>query len=144
MSTNRHGRHPITRLTVHVVWGTTYCSHVVNGDIQTRCRVVLTHICDAEDMRMLKGVMSKDHVHMLIDYPPSTSGSDRVQRLKGRTSRILQQAFPEVRKRSWGKHCWAMGYGAWSFGNVTDDRVAEYGEHHRHPSNHPIDPLLVE
>ena len=56
----------------------------------------------------------QDHVHMQIEYPPSKSISDLVKRLKGRTSRLLQQEFPELQKRYWGKHFWAIGYGAWS------------------------------
>jgi len=94
MTTNRHGSHTVTRLTVHVVWTTKYRYHVLKGEVQKRCRVLLTQICDAEDIRILKGVISQDHVHMLIDYPPSKSVSDIVKRLKGRTSRMLQQEFP--------------------------------------------------
>ena len=120
MSTNRHSSHSVTRLTVHVVWVTKYRYHVLQGDIQKRCRSVLIQICDAEDVRILKGVISKDHVHMLLEYPPSLAVSDLVKRLKGRTSRLLQQEFPDVRKRYWGKHLWAIGYGAWSSGNITD------------------------
>ena len=33
--------------------------------IKVRCRDLLVQICDAEDVRILKGVVSKDHVHML-------------------------------------------------------------------------------
>ena len=50
--------------------------------------------------------MSKDHVHMHIEYAPSQSLSNLVKRLKGRTSRLLQQAFPHLKKRYWGKHFW--------------------------------------
>ena len=144
MSTNRHSSHSVTRLTVHVVWVTKYRYHVLQGDIQKRCRSVLVQICDAEDVRILKGVISKDHVHMLLEYPPSLAVSDLVKRLKGRTSRLLQQEFPDVRKRYWGKHLWAIGYGAWSSGNITDELVAQYLEHHRNPSNNDTDPLILE
>ena len=144
MSSNRHGSHTVTRLTVHVVWVTKYRYHVLKGDVQKRCRTLLTQICDAEDIRILKGVISKDHVHMLLEYPPSKSVSEIVKRLKGRTSRILQQEFPDLHKRYWGKHFWAIGYGAWSSGNITDEMVAEYLEHHRHPSNQDNDPLILE
>ncbi len=144
MSSNRHGSHTVTRLTVHVVWVTKYRYHVLKGDVQKRCRTLLTQICDAEDLRILKGVVSKDHVHMLLEYPPSKSVSDIVKRLKGRTSRILQQEFPHLHKRYWGKHFWAIGYGAWSSGNITDEMVAEYLEHHRNPSNQDNDPLILE
>ncbi len=144
MSSNRHGSHTVTRLTVHVVWVTKYRYHVLKGDVQKRCRTLLTQICDVEDIRILKGVISKDHVHMLLEYPPSKSVSDIVKRLKRRTSRILQQEFPDLHKRYWGKHFWAIGYGAWSSGNITDEMVAEYLEHHRNPSNQDNDPLILE
>lgn len=84
---NRHSGHTITRLTAHIVWVTKYRYHVLTGDIKIRCRDLLVQICDAEDVRILKAVVSKDHVHMHIEYPPSKSLSDLVKRMKGRTSR---------------------------------------------------------
>jgi putative transposase len=56
--------------------------------------LLVIQICDAEDVRILKGVVSKNHVHMHIEYPPRTSLSDFVKRLKGRTSRRLQEEYP--------------------------------------------------
>ena len=104
MGRNRHGSPTVSRLTVHIVWVTKYRYQVLKGDIQKRCRTLLVQIGDAEDVRILKGVVSKDHVHMLLEYPPSISVSDLVKRLKGRTARILQHEFPELQKRYWGKH----------------------------------------
>jgi len=144
MGRNRHGTHTVSRLTVHIVWVTKYRYQVLTGDIQQRCRTLLVQSCDAEDVRILTGVVSQDHVHMLLEYPPSISVSDLVKRLTGRTSRILQHEFPELRKRYWGKHVWAIGYGAWSAGNLTDEVVSEYLEHHRNPSNQDTDPLILE
>jgi putative transposase len=96
---NRHGNHTVTRLTVHLVWITKYRYHVLKGEIQKRCRELLIQVCDSEDVRILKGVVSKDHVHMHIEYPPSKSISDLVKGLKGRSSRLLQKEFPELGKR---------------------------------------------
>src|SRR4028118_757324 len=118
MKENRKGSHTRSRLTAHIVWVTKYRYHVLQGDIKIRCRDLLVQICDAEDVRILKGVVSKDHVHMVLEYPPSLSVSDLVKRLKGRTSRLLQQEFPELQKRSWGKHFWAAGYGGGSSGTI--------------------------
>ena len=89
MVENRRNSHTITRLTVHIVWVTKYRYPVLKGEIQKRCRVLIIQICDSEDIKILKGVVSKDHVHMLIEYPPSKSISDIVKCIKGRTSRIL-------------------------------------------------------
>jgi putative transposase len=101
-------------------------------------------ICDAEDVRILKGAVSKDHVHILIEYPPSKSVSDLVKNIKGRTSRLLQQEHPELQKRYWGKHFWAIGYGAWSTGNISEKMVEEYLEHHRESSNNDNDNFMLE
>lgn len=144
MTENRYGSHTVSRLTAHLVWITKYRYHVLRGDIQKRCHELIIQICDAEDVKILKGVVSKDHVHLLIEYPPSKSVSDLVKRLKGRTSRILQQEFPQLRKQYWGRHFWAIGYGAWSTGNITEEVVKQYLEHHRHPSNREAQDFILE
>ncbi len=106
-------------LTVHLVWSTKYRYAVLQGDIKIRCRSILIKICESEDVQILKGVVSKDHVHMHINYRPPQSISDLVKRLKGPSSRKLQQEFPEFKKQYWGRHFWAIGFGCWSTGNIT-------------------------
>ena len=128
----------------HVVWVTKYRYEVLKGQIQKRCRDILVQICDAEDIRILKGVVSKDHVHMHIEYPPSKSMSDIVKKLKGRSSRKLQEEFKELSKQYWGKHFWAIGYGVWSTENVSEEMVQEYLEHHRNPSNREMGTMILE
>ena len=135
MSEYRYGSHTVTRLMVHLVWVTKYRYKVLTGDIKKRCRTLLIQICDTEDVRILSGVVSTDHVHMHIEYPPSLPLSELVKRLKGRSSRLLQREYPELQKRYWGKHFWAIGYGAWSTGNVTEDIVQEYLKHHKTSPN---------
>ena len=144
MKEQRQNGHTITRLTVHIVWVTKYRYPVLRGDIQHRCREIIIQICDAEDIRILKGVVSKDHVHMHIEYPPRISISNTVKKLKGRASRNLQREFPALKKRYWGCHFWAIGYGAWSTGNITDEMVQEYLEHHRNPSNGDTGNIILE
>lgn len=144
MERNRHGSQSVTRLTVHLVWVTKYRYHVLRGEVQQRCRELIIQICDAEDVRILKGVVSKDHVHMHIEYPASQSVSELVRRLKGRTSRKLQQEFPHLEKRYSGRHFWAVGYGAWSTGNITEEVIQKYLEHHRHPSNSQSETFVLE
>ena len=94
MKEQRRSGHTVTILKVHLVWVTNYRYPVLKGDIQKRCRELLIQICDAEDVRILKGVVSKDHIHMHIEYPSKLSISDLVKDLKGRSSRRLQDKFP--------------------------------------------------
>ena len=135
MENYRTSSHSVSRLTVHIVWVTKYRYSVLRGDIQKRCRDLVVQICNAENVQILKGVVSKDHVHIHVEYPPSLSISDMVKKVKGRTSRLLQQEFPILKKQYWGRHFWAIGYGAWSTGNITDEMVQEYLEHHRDKPN---------
>ena len=135
MSSNRYSGHTVTRLTVHLVWITKYRYKILQGDLQKRCRELLIQVCDTEDVRILGGVISKDHVHMHIEYPPSLSISDFIKRLKGRSSRMLQSEFPALQKRYWGKHFWAIGYGAWTTGNVTAKMIQDYLKHHKTSAN---------
>ena len=140
----RIGSHTVSWLTAHIVWVTKYRYKVLEGDIQSRCRDFVKQICDAEDIKILKGVVSKDHVHIHIEYRPSLNISDIVKRLKGRTSRRLQEEYPELSKRYWGRHFWAIGYGVWSTGNIADEMVQEYLEHHRKPGNMETDTIILE
>jgi|SRR3989344_609936 len=132
---NRHGSHSVTRLTVHLVWVTKYRYHIFKGDVQKRCRELLIQICNAQDITILKGAVSMDHIHMHIEYHPKLSVSEIMKHLKGRTSCLIQDEFPELKKRYWGNHLWAIGYGAWSTGNVTEEIIQKYIEGHRDSPN---------
>lgn len=140
----RTGSHTTSWLTAHIVWVTKYRYKVLTGDIQSRCRDLVRQICDADDVRILKGVVSQDHVHLHVEYRPSLALSDLVKRLKGRSSRRIQEEFPEIGKRYWGRHFWAIGYGIWSTGNITDEMVKEYLEHHRKPDTQNDDNFILE
>ena len=74
---------------------TKYRYAVLEGDIKMRCRSLLIQICEAEDVQIRKGVVSKDHVHMHIEYRPSQDISSIVKLLRGRSSRKLQMEFPD-------------------------------------------------
>jgi putative transposase len=92
----------------------------------------------------LKGVVSKDHVHMHVEYSPKLSISDFVKRVKGRSSRLLQSEFPELKRRYWGKHFWVIGYGAWITGNVTEELIQEYFEQHSKSGNGDDGNIILE
>ena len=65
---------------------------------------------------------------MLVSAPPRLSPSKLVQYLKGRSSRRLQDEFPELRKRYWGQHLWARGYFCATVGAVDEETIKRYIE----------------
>lgn len=138
----KKGSHMVTQLTCHIVWATKYRYKVLRGDIQKRCRELLIQVCEVEEVEILKGVVSSDHIH--IEYPPKKDISTLLKQMKGRSSRKLQQEFPRLKKRYWGRHFWASGYGAWSSGNITDEMVNEYLEHHRKKGDQDNSNFILE
>ena len=87
------------------------------------------------DYYIIRNGISKDPVHLHVSYPPKVSVSDLVKRLKGRSARLMLEEFVELKKRYWGQHLWGIGYGAWSRGNITDEMIEQYLEHHREVPN---------
>lgn len=140
----RSNGHTVSRLTVDIVWSTKYRYPVLEGDIKRRCRSLLIQICDAEDIKILKGVVSKDHIHIHINYRSSQSISEIVKKLKGRSFRKLQEDYPILKKKYWGRHFWGIGYGCWSTGNITDEMVNEYLEHHRRDEDNSHSEFILE
>ena len=91
-------------------------------------RELIRQTCASLDVYIVKGHISRDHVHLLVSVPPKLSVSELVKRLKGRSSRKMLQEYDELSKEFWGRHLWARGYFVASVGNVTDEIVAEYIE----------------
>ena len=135
MQNIRKGSHSVHQLHVHLVWSTKYRYGVLQGDIQRRCRDLIRQTCDSLDIQILKGVVSKDHIHLHLSYPPKQSISEIIKRLKGRSAKILLLEYTELKKRYWGGHLWGIGYGAWSTGNVTDEMIQDYLNHHKEGPN---------
>jgi len=124
----RKTAHSVYDLKYHIVWITKYRKPILRGEIGKRVRELLRQTCASLDVYIVKGHVSKDHVHMLVSVPPSLAVSDLVKRLKGRSSRLMLEEFGELRKAYWGRHLWARGYFVASSGNVTDEIIAEYIE----------------
>jgi putative transposase len=144
MRYNRYSTHSVHQISVHLVWITKYRYSVLKGEIQLRTRQLIQQICDTNDIKILKGVVSKDHIHIHISYPPKLSISEIVRKIKGRSARKLLQEFPELKKNYWGGHLWGIGYGGWSTGNITNEMIQEYLEHHRDQPNHTNDTFIIE
>lgn len=112
----------------HIVWTTKYRYRVIVGKIAERTRKLVIQSCNSMNVNIIKGSIGKEHIHLLVSWPPSLSVSKLVQQLKGKTSRTLQMEFKELRKRYWGRHLWASGYFCRSVGTVTRNIIKEYIE----------------
>ena len=140
MAEYRRGAHTVYDIKYHFVWVTKYRYKVLRGEIAERARDIIRQVCMAREITILKGHVSKDHVHLFVSSPPSLSPARIMQYVKGKSSRVLQQEFPSLRKRYWGQHIWARGYFCASSGTVTDEMIKAYIEQQSMP---PADDFKV-
>lgn len=129
MAEYRKGSHTVYDIKYHFVWITKYRYPVLRGEVALRARELLRQGCEANNIRILKGSVGKDHIHMLLSCPTTMSPSEIVQKLKGRTSRLLQEEFPALRKKYWGQHMWGRGYFCGTVGEVDQKTIESYIEH---------------
>ena len=128
------GKHCVFYHRYHVVWSTKYRFKVLQGDIQKRVREIIRRICSENGVDIISGVVSSDHVHMFISLPPKLSMSNFMQKVKGRSSLLIQREFPVLKKRYWGRHFWGRGYFSTTNGAITEEVVLQYLENHINPT----------
>ena len=128
MKQYRTASHSVYDLKYHIVWITKYRKPVLTREIGTRVRDLVRMICASLDVEIVKGNVSRDHVHLLVSVPPTMSVSKLVQRVKGLTSRRLLQENRGLNKMFWGRHLWGRGYFVASVGNVSEQMIAAYIE----------------
>jgi putative transposase len=128
MENYRKSSHTVYDLKYHLVWITKYRKPVLTGEIASRIRDLIREICKGKDIEIIKGHVSKDHVHIFVSVPPHLSVSHVMQSLKGKTSRKMMSEFKHLSRTFWGRHIWARGYFVASSGNVTDEVIIKYIE----------------
>ena len=110
------------------VWITKYRKKVLGGEVGKRVRELLREVCKSNDVEILKGHVSRDHVHLFVSVPPHLAVSKLVQYLKGKSSYKLMQENKQISRLFWGRHLWGRGYFVASSGNITDEMIMEYIE----------------
>ena len=122
--------HTVFHHRYHIVWITKYRFKVLQGNLRMKVREIIAQTADESGIKIVNGVLSSDHVHIFAEIPPHISVSDFVKSAKGRSSRKIQQEFPEIRKKYWGCHFWGRGFFSSTSGNVTDEIINNYIDNH--------------
>ncbi len=111
------GAHTKTRMLYHLVLVPKYRKRVLEGKIAVRLQHLLYEAAKVnrwwvEEMKILP-----DHVHLMVQLPPTMLFAKAVQSLKGGTSRLLRKEFgEELEEFLWGDSFWADGYFAETVG----------------------------
>lgn len=119
---------------VHLVFVTKYRREVFTKSILDELRSIFTHVCTDFAARLIEFEGEGDHVHLLVEYPPTVSVSKLVNGLKGVSSRLIQKKeYPSVKEALWGRSLWSPSYFAGACGGAPIARVRQYIEQQNSP-----------
>ena len=78
--------------------------------------------------------VDKDHLHLMIQYPPTLSVTSIVRKIKQETTiHIWKNHYTELRKHFWKEHTfWTDGYWASSIGDASIETVKKYIQNQGH------------
>ncbi len=90
-------------------------------------RKVFYSVCKQFEAKLIECNGERDHVHLLINYPPKVSLSSLVNSLKGVSARLIRKEnFPEIRAALWGNSLWSPSYFAASCGGAPLSVIEQY------------------
>jgi putative transposase len=128
----RTGRHVVFCLHAHLVFTTKRRGKVLAPQHLERLKQIFESVCADFDVELREFNGERDHVHLLVNYPPKVRLSELVNSLKGVSSRLLKQEFPEIHsfwsvRKSRGV-LWTPSYFAGSVGGAPLSILKQYIE----------------
>ncbi|HEK2791935.1 TPA: IS200/IS605 family transposase [Proteus mirabilis] len=131
----RRGRHCIFLMHVHLVFVTKYRRKIFDQDAIEKLRGYFASVCADFDVELVEMDGERDHVHLLINYPPKLAISNLVNSLKGVSSRLLRRDHPDIAQRYYYKGVlWSPSYFAGSCGGAPISIIRQCIEQQETPS----------
>lgn len=130
----RKGRTCVFFIHVHLVFVTKYRCAVFTKEILAEMRSIFTSVCLDFEACLKEFEGEKDHVHLLVEYPPKVAVSKLVNSLKGVSSRLIRKkGYPSILKALWGGNLWSPSYFAGSCGGAPIAVIRQYIEQQQSP-----------
>ena len=102
--------------------------------ILTRCEETMRSVCADFETELVEFNGERDHVHLLVHYPPKVAISRLFGSLKGVSARRLRQEFlGHIREYLWGDHFWSPSSLAASCGGAPLAVIEEYIVNQKRP-----------
>lgn len=121
-------KHYVYNTHYHLIWCTKYLNQIFFNTVLAReIKDILLETAKLNEIKVEKIEVMPEHVHLLISFKPSKSGSSVVKALKGRSGRIFLKKHSEIKQsKMWGGHLWSPSYYFGSVGNMSKETVEKY------------------
>ena len=120
--------HTSWRCQYHVVFAPKYRRMEIYGQIKQDIGVILRKLCEQKGVTIIEAQACPDHIHMLIEIPPKVAVSSFMGYLKGKSSRMIHERFPELRYQYRNREFWCRGYYVDTAGKNAK-KISEYIKH---------------
>ena len=132
----RSGRSCVFLMHVHLVFVTKYRKRVFTKQVLKDLKGIFSNTCEDFEAHLVEFEGERDHVHLLIEYPPKVAVSKLVNSLKGVSSRLIRKKqYSSIQKHLWEKSLWSPSYFAGACGGAPLERVRQYIENQKSPQN---------
>ena len=117
------GKHCVFYHRYHLVWSTKYRFKVLTGRVRLRVRDICRQVGCENEVDILRGVLSRDHVHIFVPMPPKLAISDLVRKMKGGSSPKSATQVSRTAQAILGRSFWGRGNFSTTNGAITEDIV---------------------
>ena len=132
----RRSAHAVYELKYHLVWVPKYRARILGGEVSQYLKELFVQIAEEYGFHIITVEIMEDHVHLLIEVPPSYSPSEVVQTIKSISARELFKKYPKMKKMMWSGKIWNEGYFVRSIGDkVTADVIRKYIQYQKREDN---------
>jgi putative transposase len=130
----RRGRTCVFLMHVHLVFVAKYRRKIFTKRVLVHLKKIFEEICKDFGAELTEFDGEGDHVHLLVNYPPTVAISKLVNSLKGVSSRLIRKMkYPTVLKALWGNTLWSPSYFAGSCGGAPIEVIRQYIQQQQTP-----------
>ena len=125
----RHTNTTVSLINYHFVFCPRYRRKIfLIPNVEDRFKHLVKYICEEMEIEIIAIECDKDHTHMFLNCLPTLSPADIMQKIKGVTSRVLRDEFPQLKKMP---SLWTRSYFVSTAGNVSSETVKKYVENQK-------------
>ena len=126
------GRHSIGQNLYHLEWCPKYRYNMFRGKENKKlCEDILYEVAERHSIEIVELSVMPDHIHVVVQLPPTMSVSQALHRLKGASSYELFRRQPLFRYRYSRGSFWSPGKFYRSVGDADTATVLEYVKNQR-------------
>ena len=94
----------------HIVFTPKYRRKIIYNKYREDLIEIMKTLCKYKGVEIIEGHMMPDHVHMLVAIPPRISVSSFMGYLKGKSSLMIYEKYPELKYKYRNREFWCRGY----------------------------------